>query len=60
MKKNTKVSWQVAGAKARGWGHTISDEQDGQILVSVESMLGEPNPGYHVVINCTVTWLTPE
>ena len=65
MKKNTKVSWQVLVPGAdhlcpRGHGHTISDEANGQILVSVESLMGEPNPGYHQVINCTVTWLTEE
>lgn len=59
MKKNTNVSWLVAGAAMRGHGKTITDEEAGKILVAVESMAGEPNPGYHAVICCTVTWLTP-
>jgi hypothetical protein len=60
MKKGTKVSWQVKGALGRGNGVVISDEEDGGVLVAVNSMTGEPNPGYHRVIHCTVTWLTVE
>lgn len=43
----------------RGNGTVITDEQDGQVLVAVNTLDGSPNPGYHQVINCTVTWLTP-
>lgn len=38
-----------------GHGVTISDEEDGTILVAVHSM-GE----MHHVIHCAVTWLTAE
>ncbi len=60
MKKNTRVSWQVAGLLHRGSGVVISDEENGKVLVAVDHMGGEPNPGYHPVICCTVTWLTVE
>ena len=69
MKKGQKVSWQVSLGhdgvplpefNGRGHGVVISDEEDGKVLVSVETMLGEPFPGYHRVIHCTVTWLTEE
>lgn len=65
MKKGTKVSWQIDGAPGvlppqRGNGVTISDEEDGMVLVRVNSLQGEDNPGYHIVISCTVTWLTVE
>jgi len=58
MKKGTRVSWLIEGQTNRGNGKTISDEQDGQVLVAVDSFAGEPPHGYHPVINCTVTWLT--
>jgi len=58
MKKGTKVSWQIAGMHKRGHGTVISDEDGGKVLVAVDSLYGEPNPGYHQVICCTVTWLT--
>lgn len=60
MKKGTQVSWQVQGAAARGHGIVISDEENGCVLVKVNTLLGEPFPGYHKVIHCTVTWLTIE
>ena len=60
MKKGTKVSWQVKGAPMRGSGLVISDEEDGMVLVRVDTLDGSPNPGYHIVISCTVTWLTVE
>ena len=60
MKKGLKVSWLVAGAKSRGSGVIISDEENGRVLVAVDTLEGEPNPGYHIVIHCTVTWLTVE
>lgn len=58
MKKGTKVSWTLGTGSGRGT--TISDEDDGLVLVRVETFAGEPNPGYHQVISCTVTWLTVE
>ena len=62
MKKNTKVSWLAEGATIRGTGVTISDEDsDGTILVAVDKGVFEYIPlSYHLVIHCTVTWLTPE
>lgn len=67
MKKNTPVSWQlpkglgpVGGTPPRGQGITITDEDDGHILVAVNSFAGEANPGYHTVIHCAVTWLKDE
>lgn len=68
MKKNTKVSWRVDFGNSptkpfyigRGTGVLISDESDGRVLVAVDTMAGEPFPGYHSVIYCTVTWLTVE
>ena len=63
LKRGTKVSWQVKGPLVdcpRGNGVVITDEVDGEVLVKVNSLCGEPNPGYHQVICCTVTWLTVE
>jgi hypothetical protein len=60
MKKGTKVSWLVNEASGRGHGTVISDEDDGHVLVAVDTMAGEPNPGFHPVIHCTVTWLKVE
>ena len=60
MKKGTKVSWLVEGNTQRGNGLVISDEENGMVLVRVDTLHGEPNPGYHIVISCTVTWLTVE
>jgi hypothetical protein len=60
MKKGTRVSWLVQGATQHGSGLVISDEENGMVLVRVDSLAGEPNPGYHIVISCTVTWLTIE
>lgn len=63
MKKGTKVSWQLTlgteTAPTRGNGVTISDEEDGKVLVAVND-LGFGFQGYHPVIQCTVTWLTVE
>ena len=42
-----------------GYGKVISDEENGCVLVAVDTLDGSPNPGYHIVIHCTVTWLTP-
>lgn len=53
MKKNTHVSW-TTNLGIPGSGITISDEDDGHVLVAVLSE-GE----VHHVIWCTVTWLTP-
>lgn len=60
MKPNTKVSWLVTGMKIRGNGVIITDLGNGKVLVSVNSMSGEPNAGFHPVIYCTITWLTVE
>lgn len=60
MKKNTKVSWHVQGNLSAGNGTVISEEEDGHVLVAVNSFYGEPPFGYHPVIYCTVTWLIVE
>jgi len=61
MKKGTKVSWLAEGATIRGHGVTISDEENGHILVSVDNGVFEYIPtSYHVVICCTTTWLKVE
>ena len=62
MKKGTKVSWLAEGATIRGHGVTIDDEtEDGHILVAVDSGVFQYIPAaYHMVIYCTVTWLTVE
>lgn len=67
MKKGTPVSWQlpkglgpIGGKPPRGSGVTIADEVDGHVLVAVDTLAGEPNPGFHQVIWCAVTWLTDE
>lgn len=61
MKKGTRVSWLASGAIVRGHGVTISDEVDGHIQVACDGGTFEYIPmAYHVVIYCTVTWLTPE
>ena len=52
MKKSTKVTWQTKDGNT-GFGITISDEEDGHILVAILTD-GEK----HHVIWCTVTWLT--
>jgi hypothetical protein len=68
MKKGTRVSWMVTGptglddmGSEQGHGITISDEEDGHILVAVDSDVLPviPSP-YHMVIYCAVTWLTVE
>jgi hypothetical protein len=61
MKKGTKVSWLAEGERVRGHGVTISDEEDGHVLVAVDGgvLAGIPK-AYHIVIYCTVTWLTVE
>jgi len=61
MKKGTKVSWLAEGATVRGTGVTISDEENGAVLVAVDKGVFESIPiAYHMVIHCTVTWLTVE
>lgn len=61
MKKGTRVSWLAEMAKVRGHGVTISDEENGFILVAVDGGVFENIPAaYHMVIRCTVTWLTVE
>lgn len=61
MKKGTRVSWLAEGASIRGHGIVISDEQDGHVMVAVDGGGFEHIPmAYHVVIYCTVTWLTVE
>jgi hypothetical protein len=61
MKKGTKVSWLAQGAMVRGTGVTISDEENGHILVAVDGGGFQYIPrAYHMVIYCTVTWLTVE
>ena len=61
MKKGTRVSWLVEGASVRGHGTVISDEENGRVLVAVDGGTFDSIPtAYHMVIYCTVTWLTPE
>jgi len=61
MKKGTKVSWLAEGATIRGHGTVISDEENGRVLVAVDGGCFEYIPmAYHMVIYCTVTWLTVE
>lgn len=61
LKRGTKVSWLAEGATIRGTGVTISDEEDGHVFVSVNGGVFENIPtAYHMVIHCTVTWLTVE
>jgi hypothetical protein len=61
VKKGTKVSWLAEGATVRGHGVTISDEENGHVLVAVDGgVLSEIPIAYHMVIYCTVTWLTIE
>jgi hypothetical protein len=60
MKKGTKVSWFAEGATVRGTGVTISDEDEyGTVLVAVYKGVFQDIPiAYHMVIHCTVTWLS--
>lgn len=61
LQKGTKVSWLAEGATIRGTGVVISDEEDGHVLVAVDKGVFEHIPtSYHMVIRCTVTWLTVE
>lgn len=59
MKKGTKVGWFLQGGSQSGSGEVISDEENGHVLVAVNSLRGESpeNLGYHPVIRCAVTWL---
>jgi hypothetical protein len=61
LRKGTKVSWLINPnmPSRRGQGTVLSEEDDGHVFVSVDTFEGEANPGYHPVIYCTVTWLTP-
>lgn len=61
MKKGTKVSWLAEGATRRGHGTVISDEENGRVLVACDGGTFQEIPmAYHLVIYCTVTWLTVE
>lgn len=61
MKKGTKVSWLIENHTVRGNGTVISDEEDGHVMVAVNTLDNSETPlGYHPVIYCTVTWLTVE
>ncbi len=61
MKKGTKVSWLAEGATIRGHGITISDQENDHVLVACQGGTIEGIPSaFHVVIFCTVTWLTVE
>ena len=55
MKKGTLVKWVGQSTGKPGHGQTISDEEDGHVLVCVLSDTGTDE---HRVIYCTVTWLT--
>lgn len=61
MKKGKKVTWKIdAGTYSPvGNGVTLSDEEDGHVIVAVNVLGSEQAPlGYHPVIYCAVTWLT--
>ena len=59
MKKGTRVSWLAEEATIPGSGTLISDEENGRVLVAVDGGVFEAIPkAYHMVIYCTVTWLT--
>ncbi len=61
MKKGTRVSWLALGETTRGHGIVISDEENGYVLVAVDGgNFQYITPAYHMVIYCTVTWLTLE
>lgn len=61
MKKGTRVSWLAKYATVRGHGTVISDEENGRVLVACDGGTFEHIPlDYHIVIRCTVTWLTVE
>lgn len=61
MKKGTRVSWLAEGATVRGHGTVISDEENGRVLVACDVGTFQEIPlAYHIVIYCTVTWLTQE
>lgn len=61
MKKGTRVSWLAEGAIVRGHGLVISDEENGRVMVAVDGgTLNDIPIAYHLVIYCTVTWLTVE
>lgn len=61
MKKGTRVSWLAEGATVRGHGTVITDEENGHVQVAVDGGTLEAIPiAYHLVIWCTVTWLTVE
>lgn len=61
MKTGTKVSWLAKGATVRGTGVIISEEHDGHVAVAVDGGVFQNIPmDYHMVIYCTVTWLTVE
>lgn len=55
MKKGTRVKW-VNALKIDGSGITVSDEQDGCVLVACDA---KPNME-HIVIYCATTWLTED
>lgn len=61
IRKGQRVSWLAAGATVRGQGQVISEEENGRVLVAVDGGVFDAIPvAYHMVIHCTVTWLTPE
>jgi hypothetical protein len=59
MKTGTEVTWKLDDEAPRGKGTVLDELEDGTVLVSVTSIRGEPFPGYHRVIACAPTWLTP-
>lgn len=70
MKKHTRVGWTLQDGTP-GTGITVSDEDDtGRILVAVDPLTrnspvlegrkpAQSSLEFHMVIFCTVTWLTP-
>jgi hypothetical protein len=56
MKKGTRVKWVTAQHRQAGQGVTISDEDDGHVLVAILVQEGVPME-IHFVIWCAVTWL---
>ncbi len=67
MKKYTRVGWTLKDG-SKGTGQTISDEDDGHVLVAVDPLvqatdgsyrqLTQASQEFHPVIHCAVTWLT--
>lgn len=56
MKKGTQVAWTLKSGET-GEGETLSDEENGKVLVAIHRRDGA-DVEMHFVIHCNVTWLT--